>query len=371
MTRLRVLTVVDQTEQDILRRISAGEWTLTLPPFKQLSALLGVSVPTLGRAVGRLAARGVLISQGPRRSFTINPKAAMSTKDAAEGAGPIPKGRLLLILPRPLGEYYGWASALFLELSLSLTREGWHFDLGLIEPVSGRITHRSLDRLAARHAPTHVLLASTAAPYVEWARAQRSFAVAFLGGEPEVAGPIPIVGADAGVAAGHLLAKLRELGHRRVLLALGSMPPRTVDRITAASATHLGLGRGDLDREGLLCLTPPDTGGHEERRLLIRHLRESGATAVLSSGLPRYLFLLDIARELRLEVPRDLSIALLSQDAIFSSLPKVPGHVKAPPALFVREVHVWLRSRKPSTVALAHRLVRHWEPGDTMAKAPR
>lgn len=72
MTRLRVLTVIDQTEQDLLRRIGRGEWRDDLPAFKQLAR---ISIPTLGRAVNRLARRGVLVSQGPRRPFKINARA--------------------------------------------------------------------------------------------------------------------------------------------------------------------------------------------------------------------------------------------------------------------------------------------------------
>ena len=75
MTWLRVLTVIDQTEQDLLRRIGRGEWKDALPAFKQLAPQLGISVLTLGRAVKQLARRGVLVSQGPRRPFKIDARA--------------------------------------------------------------------------------------------------------------------------------------------------------------------------------------------------------------------------------------------------------------------------------------------------------
>jgi DNA-binding LacI/PurR family transcriptional regulator len=373
MTRLRVLTVIDQTEQDLLRRLAQGEWKGDLPAFKQLAPLLGISVPTLGRAVKRLVRRGVLLSRGARRPFGINAKAlpAVAAKAAPLAAAPAHKGRLLLILPRSLDYFYGWPAALFLELSLTMVREGWHFDIALVDPSKPPVALRALDRLVARHKPTHVLLASTPPAYCEWARRTSAPAVAFLGGEPEAAGEVPIIGANAELPARLILEKFKALGHRRVLLALGNMQARTIERFVKAHATVFGGSREQLEADHLLFAVAAPLPSREEKQVIKDALRRSGATAVLSSGVARYFLLLDAARELGREIPRDLSIALMSQDTVFKDLPLIPAHVKAPPALFIREVHVWLRSRQPDTYALASRLMRHWEPGDTLAKAPK
>ncbi len=373
MTRLRVLTVIDQTEQDLLRRIGRGEWMDDLPAFKQLAPQLGISVPTLGRAVKRLARRGVLVSQGPRRSFKINAKAlpAATAKPAAPETPPAPKGRLLLVIPRSLEHFYGWPAALFLELSLTMVREGWHFDIALVDPSKPAAALRALDRLVARHKPTHVLLSSTPGAYVEWARHAEGLPVAFLGGQPEQAGGIPIIGANAEVGARLILQKLKAQGHTRVHLALGSMSPYTVDRVAKAYASVFGLGRAELESQRLLLAFPTPQSSEAERRAIVASLVASRATAVFSTGLTRYFLILDAARELGLAVPKDLSIALLSQDTVFADFPLVPAHIKAPPSEYIRDVHVWLRSRRPDGAALATRLMRHWEPGGTIAKAPR
>lgn len=373
MTRLRVLTVIDQTEQDLLRRIQRGEWKEHLPPFKQLAPLLGISVPTLGRAIKRLTRRGVLISLGPRRPFKIAAEALAEApgKSAPADYPPVAKGRLLLVLPRSLDYFYGWPAALFLELSLTMVREGWHFDIALVDPSKPPVALRALDRLVARHKPTHVLLANTPLAYCEWARRTTAPSVAFLGGEPEAAGEVPIIGANAELPARMILEKFRALGHRKVLLALGNMQARTVERFVKAHKDVFGGDRGQMEADHLLFAVNAPLASLEEKQVIKDALRRSGATAVLSTGVARYFLLLEAARELDLQIPRDLSIALMSQDTVFKDLPLIPAHVKAPPQLFIREVHVWLRSRRPDTYALASRLMRHWEPGDTMAKAPR
>lgn len=373
MTRLRVLTVIDQTEQDLLRRIGRGEWKDDLPAFKQLAPQLGISVPTLGRAVKRLARRGVLVSQGPRRSFKINAQAlpAAAARHAAAETPPAPKGRLLLVLPQSLRHFYGWSSALFLELSLTMVREGWHFDIALVDPSKAATALRALDRLVARHKPTHVLLASSPPAYAEWARRAKDHSVAFLGGQPEMAHGIPIIGACAEAGARFILQKLKAQGHTRVFLALGSMSPFTVARVAKAYAAVFGLGRDELESQRLLLAFPTPQSPESERRAIVDGLAASRATAVFSTGLARYFLILDAARELGLAVPKDLSIALLSQDTVLADLPLVPAHVKAPPAEYIRDVHVWLRSRRPDGAALTMRLMRHWEPGGTIAKAPR
>lgn len=373
MTRLRLLSVIDQTEQNLLRRIGQGEWKDHLPSFQQLAPLLGVSVPTLGRAVKRLVSRGVLESVRPRSPYRINPRAASSFAAPPASTTPVPlaKGRLLLVLPRPLDHFYGWAASFFLELSLSMAREGWHFDITIVDPTKAAVAHRALDRLVVRHRPTHVLLATTPAGYVGWAGHANGPSVAFLGGEPEAAPGIPLIGADTTPAADFIFAKLRELGHRRVLLALGHMPPHTLARIVESHVRAFGGSREQLEASGQLYLPPSVPTNDEERSALLELLRRSRATAVLSIGLARYFHLLGAARELGLAIPRDLSIVMLSQDTIFSRLPTVPAHMAAPVELSVSEVHAWLRSRRPNRRALALRALRYWTPGDTVAEAPK
>jgi DNA-binding LacI/PurR family transcriptional regulator len=363
MTRLRRITVIDQAEQDIEARVRAGEWTARLPGFKVLADLVGVSVPTIGAAVGRLANRGILVSQGPRRPFVVAPSLAKASASKTK----VRSKYLVIVSRKTLPAMDNWTRSLVIDLMRLLTREGWRCDLEDIDYGSGRNTSRTLDCLRQKHPASHMLFLGGSPAISNWAVSQSGLTVGFLGGKSnhdEVRG----MGISITTVYNHILSTLSDLGHKRILVALWDPNPQFALMLSGLHANHNRIPVERLKSDGLLLLsnTVPPAQRREE---FLRAFRKSNPTALVVDGLFEFILVWTTLMQLGLKVPADISIVNLMSDDQLDKLPLVSTHYKVEPKFMIREIHAWIRGRPTDTVAGARRAIANWVKGDTLAPA--
>lgn len=350
---------------DIERRIRAGEWGNRLPGFKTLAELIGVSVPTIGVAVARLAARDILVSQGPRRAFAIAPKLAQAASAAAKV-----RPRYLVIVSRlSLQEMDNWTRNFVIDLMRTLAREGWRCDLEEIRHATGRNFSRSLDCLRQKHPASHMLFLMGNAAISNWAAAHPEFCVGFLGGRsnhPEVR----VMGVSLTTIYNHVLSTLARLGHGHILTALWDSAPHVADIISGIHAAHFKTTVEQLTPAGLLINAKTASPALRKEEFL-RAFRKSKPTAVVVDGLFEYILVWTTLAELGLKVPGDVSIVNLMPDDQLHKLPLVSTHFKLDNKFMLRTIHSWIRGRPTDGVAMARRAISSWINGDTLAPAPK
>jgi len=364
MTRLRRITVIDQAEQDIEARVRAGEWTARLPGFKVLADLVGVSVPTIGAAVARLAERGILVSQGPRRPFVISSKLSKVTTKTK------PRSKYLVIISRKsLPELDNWTRSLVIDLMRTLAREGWRCDLEATDYAAGRNIARSLDCLRQKHPASHMLFLGGTPAISDWAATQIGTTVGFLGGKSNHE-EIRVMGISVATIYNHILTTLGEHGHKRIMAALWDPNPTLAAAISRLHAHHLRIPVERLSSECLLINSNTSSPAHR-RDEFIRAFRKSKPTAIIIDGIFDYILVWTTLMELGLKVPQDVSIINLMSDDQLSKLTLVSTHYKVEPKFMLREIHAWIRGRATDNVAGARRAIANWVRGDTLAPAPK
>lgn len=369
MTRLRRITVIDQAEQDIEARVRAGEWDRRLPGFKVLADLVGVSVPTIGTAVARLAGRGILVPQGPRRPFGIAPTLPKpdfgKTKTSAKAK--LRSNYLVIVTRKSLQEMDNWTRTLAIDLMRTLAREGWRCDLEELDYTSGRNIHRSLDRLRQKHPASHMLFIGGNPAISDWAACQSDIRIGFLGGKSNHA-EIRVMGVALATIYNHSLKTFSDLGHRRILAVLWSSNPQVAKVISLLHANFHGIPLERLPDEGLL-ITASQGTPRQRRDEFIRVFRKSKPTAVVVDGLFEYIVVWTALLELGLKVPHDVSILNVISDDQLTKLTLVPTHYRVEPKFMIREIHAWIRGRPTDSLAAARRTIANWVRGDTLAPA--
>lgn len=365
MTRLRRITVIDQAEQDLEKRIRSGEWQRRLPGFKVLAELVGVSVPTVGTAVARLVDRGVLVSQGPRRPFLVAPRLARS-----EAAPPPARSRYLVIVTRrPMAEMDNWVRNLVIELTRMLTREGWRCDLEELDLKSPRNLRRSLDNLRQRHPASHMLFIGGMPAISDWAVTQRGLTVGFLGGKSSH-GEVRTIGVSIAVIYGHILDMLAAHGHRRIQVALWDMQPQVAQVIAGLHASRQGSTPEAQAEQGLF-FNSVEADAKARKDLFLRSFRKARPTAIVVDGFFEHILVWSALLELGLRVPQDISMVNLASEDELAKLSPLPTHYKVDRKFILREIHAWIRGRPTDIVAAAKRAIESWERGETVAAAPR
>lgn len=365
MTRLRRITVIDQAEQDLEKRVRSGEWQRRLPGFKVLAELVGVSVPTVGTAVARLVERGILVSQGPRRPFLVSPKLAR-----AEVPPPLVRRRYLVIATRrPLVELDNWMRNLVIELTRMLTREGWRCDVEELDLQSSRNLGRSLDSLRQRHPASHMLFVGGTPAISDWAVNQRGVTVGFLGGKTNH-GEVRTIGVSIAAIYGHILDMLAAHGHRRIQVALWDMHPQVAQVIAGLHASRAGSTPEAHAAQGLF-FNSVDADARGRKDFFLRAFRKAKPTAIVVDGFLDHVLVWSALLELGLRVPQDISMVNLASEDELAKLSPLPTHYKVDRKFILREIHAWIRGRPTDIVAAAKRAIASWERGETVGPVPR
>jgi DNA-binding LacI/PurR family transcriptional regulator len=365
MTRLRRITVIDQAEGDIEKRVRAGEWPKRLPGFKVLAELVGVSVPTIGIAIARLAARGILVSQGPRRPFVVAPGLAHATKIKPKSTS----NYLIIISQKSLGDMDIWTRNLVIDLMRNLTREGWRCDLDEINYGAGRNISRTLDGLRQKHAASHFIFIGGGPAISDWAVAQLGLNVAFFGGKSNHA-EVPAIGVSMTVIYGHILESLSKLGHHRVMVWMNGMHPAVASIMARLHAAHFHFTPESLDTSGLFQNTTI-TSLPQRKEAFLKAFRKTKPTAIIVDGLFEHILIHTTLLEQGLKSPADVSLVNLSSEDEFDKLCPIPTHLQVDRQFMLREIHAWIRGRRTDGIAAARRVIANWVQGETLGPAPK
>lgn len=375
MTKLRRLTVIDQAEIALSELLRQGRWKGRLPGYQVLADVLGVSVPTVGRAVSRLVQSGILVSRGQRKAFDISPSALGQPPRAiqpmvgmAPGAG-IRKGKFLLILgPTELDRIDSWSRRFVTDCIRQLTREGWGCDFESLDYLGAERASTKWGKLLERHPATHLIVLRGNVAIAEWAMA-RGLKVLLLGGTVGNTG-VSRLGYNIWEVAAEAVRRASELGHRRVLVPLLDVPPKVRTNLPAAVAPHLGMTPQQVLDSGMVFQLGSDDPARRLRALELQ-FRRVRPTFVFCVFWKDYLQVTTYLQSLGTKIPGDMSVVACGLDDQMPYVVPTPSFFDLRIEPVMRQVHVWLRGRKPDEQAPSRAIPGSFVKGATLAPPPR
>lgn len=364
MSRLKPLRVIDQAELAMRAALSRRKWKDCLPSFITLSGFLGVSVPTVSLVVARLAKAGLVASQGKRRRYRIKSAAHRAPLPEPGLLGRVLGDRYLLVAGNtPRDQLDAWSGRLVMEAIRELRRIEWVCDYEMIPFGAERPRVASWDRVLASHPATHLLVLDGTPPVVKWARA-RGLNVALLGGQ-RMAGVLSL-GVDLEQVLSLVVGKLARLGHRKVMVPVSEGFPALARAVAQVACRPLGFTPDQmLDRGLVSCLRVRTPAEH--RRALAELISRLRPTALVCISWRDYLVAADVARELGMAIPRDISMVVLDSNPDMEWVKPLPSRFSLGPEVVVANVVEWVLSARPDVVGLTNHMLSGWVEGETMA----
>lgn len=361
---------------DALRqRIESGAFKEKLPGVRMLARSIGVSVPTVCAALRSLESEGLLDGGGSRRRWQVKPESSMASTEPHSAVGRksiskmgrIQSGRLLFVSSLPLSHERHSGVEVFAEMLDMIGVKGWEIMHRVADFTTARKPRKSWDELLAMSRPDALVVLGGTPVIAEWA-VERNIRTLFLGGDTGTSG-IPMLAVKASTMLRYALDHLLTLDHRRILMPLCGRSPGFVAGCRTLAAEMAG------------------SGGKESGRIVIAESAYARPEVIVDllrrqwkMQIPDALVLLDwrefIAasgyfRECGIEIPRDLSVVILSQNSSMDwHFPRI-DHFEHPVKQMARMISKWLTDGKGlSGSQVSTEVHAKWVPGQsTLARS--
>lgn len=312
----------------IEQSIRAGDWTEALPGHRVLMKRYGVSARTTLAAITILENRGAISNgrQGAKRTIISK---ARSKPDRAMN--------LLIIDGR------GASSGEDLR-QLEAYRAVWEENGGKVQSVRFdfpryRRPGALLASAVASHSADALLLHI---PPLGWTKAAASLRPVFLSGGEWSGVEVTGVGYDLGKVAGEWVVKLRQNGHERILLPLGSAGRDLVDAVRGCMAAGLGLrANSALLRD--YCPVIDERIPEAWQSCWRRMFAKVRPTAVIVTDDIHYLSLVGYCSRQGIRIPKDLSIVCLESTEHLEWCDPVPTRMRFPVEAAASWFRKWTR----------------------------
>ena len=321
--------------------LCAGQWRERVPGTRVLAARLGLSAPTVAAALDLLVAEGLLVAGGPRRAYRV---AGELGQDAGRRMGS--GGRDVLILTHEEFPQLVESTRRLLEmLSRRLAERDWRVRHEVVDFLHVKRPQSSWDRRIPVEEGTKVVAVYGRNALAEWAT-RREVPILFLGGDGGEF-PVPKVAVSSARMAEEVMASLTRLGHRRIVLPL-------CDRAESFKASLRKVTQATVERAGDSYVA----GYHNPEsdymapdvtmRILESLFARRPPTALVFLDWKEVVTAMCFLAERGLRVPRDISLAVLSDSVTAEWFYPKLCRFRFPQHRILAEVVKWLEGKPGS-----------------------
>lgn len=363
--------LVDEVAETLRERMAGGDLKGVLPGVRHLSRTLGVCVPTICRALHQLGAEGELIGGGKSRRWRVPENRAESGERTKPDAARSPaatvqtkrRARLLFLSALSLSHERHAGVEVFAELLDHLGNTGWEVMHRVENFASAVQPRKSWEKLLKLTKPDAIVALGGTPALANWLR-DKGIRALFIGGDPAESG-IPVVAVRISSMLHYALERLLSMGHRRILVPLCGRPPAFVARCHQAVAELSSQTKGR--REDIVIAETTYARPEVIVDLLRRQWRKSPPDALIMLDSREFIAASGFFREAGVEIPRDLSVVMLSQNPVMDwHLPAIT-HFEHPVKLMARTIAKWVTQGRVSYSPEAFMEVRaRWVDGQSV-----
>lgn len=342
-TRGLVRTVAEELRNQVVPRHVGG----FLPGTRILAQTLGVSVPTVCKALRFLGEEGVLEGGGNRRRWRVAvglPVRPSGRSGKTKTAGGVRPQRLLFITSQPLSVARYSGVEVFAALLDKLAMSEWEVVYRVVDYQNARKPRRSWDELMQAIQPDALMVLSGTEVIGKWAM-KWGIRTLFVGGSPGTSG-VPLIRVSVAAmfreAAGHLL----ELGHRRIMFPLCGRPPSVAENVRLV-ADELTSAAG-IPRDRLVVGTSPYSGPQIMIDLLRKQWRMGGPDALIFLDWREFIAAEGFLRSVGVLIPGDVSVIVLSHNSMMEWHQPPISHFEHPVIPLARAIARWVVNDRPA-----------------------
>ncbi|RYD38368.1 MAG: GntR family transcriptional regulator [Verrucomicrobiaceae bacterium] len=325
------ITLATKVADTIEAELRTGTWQSFLPGIRSLAERYGVNHKTSQHALTILEKRGIV---GPGEPGKRRPVIALP---AGRGSGPSGKRFLIVIPESPTASY---EDSELLRTFIHVW-EQVHGDVS-VEKVD-YLRHKNPGKLLAsmveRHAADAMLLQM---PTRQWSAAAAHVLPTYqLGGGFLPSDPLTLSAYSINDEIARTLARLRAMGHEKILIPLGLSDQRMRDSV------HSSLMENAANRPPTgtwldYCPWISENSPEVWRNFWPMIFAKVSPTAVILLDSAHLLSLYGHCAASRIRIPRDLSVVLLSWEPLFQWCDPVPDMLRYPVRSSVSHFKSWL-----------------------------
>ncbi|WP_348223635.1 substrate-binding domain-containing protein [Luteolibacter sp.] len=314
----------------------------TLPGVRVLAKTLGVSVPTVCKALRLLEKEQFLEAGGDRRKWRLtNSPSTLPLTPSPSPVRPI-SGKLLFLTPQPLGGERFSGVEVFASLLDRLAPSGWEVMYRVQKFTEAKNPRRSWDQLLAVMNPQAIVVLGGTPVLATWAARQKCRTL-FLGGDPGDTG-LPVIAVKLAQMLEEAATRLLAMGHRRIMLPLCARQTSIVEKCRRVAAALSGPGR--KSENPLLIVETGYMGPEVIVNLLRRQWKKAVPDAVIFLDWREFVAASSFFNQVGIVIPRDLSVIILSQNtAIEWHVPPI-SHFEHPVKMISRIIARWVVDEK-------------------------
>ena len=247
-------------------------------------------------------------------------------------------GRLLFISSQPLNNERHSGMEVLAELLDLIGVRGWEITHRVMDFTTAKHPRKSWDEVLEIARPDAMVALGGTPVLAKWST-DKQLRTLFLGGDPGESG-VPLLAVKVSTMLRHALDHLLALGHRRILMPLcGRSPNFTAGcRKTAAEATGGGTGKP----ANIIIAETAYAGPELMVDLLPGQWKAAPPDALILLDWREFVAASSLFKERGIEIPKDLSVVILSQNTVMDwHFPRI-SHFEHPARQMARMVAKWL-----------------------------
>jgi hypothetical protein len=352
-----------QAEMALRRNLRSGSWDKYVPGIRILATSFGVSPATMVKAVDRVRRDGWISNEGARLRFVIHRDVILKSKGKEAFL------RTLLILAPKSGrtEPARGTSQLLLQLWENLAHKGWNIRFHLDDYASGKRRQKQWDEIVELEKPMAVVSILGTPAMAAWAR-EAKIPMFFCGGSLGDYS-VPLIGISSSLMLEEALDHLLALGHKNIILPLCERTPSFALNLKSVFSKKLVSMHHDFINEFNTPMSDKSDVA-SFRACLDQSFAMKKPTAIICLDWREYIAALFYVQEKGLNVPKDVSLVVLSYDHSADWFKPVPTHFLHPIDKLASTLATWLEDLSTyNNFTLDAKVRGLWQKGETIAKA--
>lgn len=218
MKKLNQKSTLELVVNELRAECAAGTWPVKLPGARVLANRLGVSPPTVLKALSVLEGEAVLERPGERKAYRVR-KDWVLEHDAKTSKK---KKSVLILTHMEIGDLVDTTRSIIEILKSKLIRKGWEVTTQVVDFVHVKAVQKSWDTVIEADPDTPMIVVYGRPVIADWALKQ-GVKVFFLGGVKD-GRKVPSIAVRSSRLAEQAMDILTKLGHSKFVLPLNDRP---------------------------------------------------------------------------------------------------------------------------------------------------